>query len=53
MVYVEISAIILLTLLNGVLALSELAIVSARKSRLEHLSTGGNRGARAALKTSR
>ncbi|MFW6357858.1 MAG: hemolysin family protein [Chroococcales cyanobacterium] len=45
----EILIILLLIILNGVLAMSELAIVSARKVRLEQLRTQGNRGARAAL----
>ena len=38
-----------LILLNGVFAMSELAIVSARRLRLERLSENGSRGARAAL----
>jgi len=49
MIYLEIFAIILLTLLNGLLAMSELAIVSSRKSRLENLANQGSKGARAAL----
>jgi putative hemolysin len=49
MIYLELLAIILLTLLNGLLAMSELAIVSSRKSRLEHLARHGNKGARSAL----
>jgi putative hemolysin len=35
--------------LNGVFAMSELAIVSARKARLEAMAKAGRRGARAAL----
>jgi len=35
--------------LNGVLAMSELAIVSARKARLEAMARNGKRGARTAL----
>lgn len=38
-----------LILLNGVFAMSELAIVSSKRIRLEKLSANGNRGARAAL----
>jgi len=39
-----------LTLLNGVFALSEMAVVSARKARLQHLADDGKRGARVALR---
>lgn len=46
----EIGIIFALILVNGFFAGSELAIVSARKSRLQALATRGNRGARAALK---
>ena len=46
----EIGIIFTLILVNGFFAGSELAIVSARKSRLQALATRGNRGARAALK---
>ena len=46
----EIGFIFALILVNGFFAGSELAIVSARKSRLQALATRGNRGARAALK---
>lgn len=49
MLYLELFAILALTLINGLLAMSELAIVSSRKSRLDHLSHEGNRGAHAAL----
>lgn len=38
-----------LILLNGVFAMSELAVVSAKRMRLEKLSENGSRGARAAL----
>lgn len=41
--------VLLLICLNGLLAMSELAIVSSRRVRLEHLAARGNRGARAAL----
>jgi putative hemolysin len=42
--------VLLLIVLNGVLAMSELAIVSSRRTRLEHLAARGNRGAKAALR---
>ena len=38
-----------LTLLNGVFAMSELALASSRKSRLIAMSEGGDKGAEAAL----
>lgn len=41
-----------LILLNGVFAMSELALVSARRLRLERLAENGSRGARAALQLS-
>src|SRR5512139_794189 len=44
------SLIILLLLLgNGVFSMSEMAVVSARKSRLRVLAAGGDAGARVAL----
>lgn len=48
-VAIEILFIILLITGNGVLAMSELAVISARKSRLHHLAEQGNAGAQAAL----
>jgi putative hemolysin len=45
----ELLILFLLTVVNGVLALSELAVVSARKLRLEHMAEAGDTGARAAL----
>lgn len=45
----EILVIFLLLLANGMFAMSEIAIVSARKTRLQQLAEEGNRGARAAL----
>jgi putative hemolysin len=45
----EILVILVLIVLNGVFALSEIAIVSARKIRLEQLSEQGDKRARAAL----
>lgn len=50
MVFLEISIVLLLTLFNGALAMSELAMVSARRGRLKHMAAEGNRGAAAALK---
>ena len=49
MVAVEIAVVVVLVLVNGVLALSELAVISARRSRLQMLADGGNAGAAAAL----
>jgi putative hemolysin len=45
----EIAIILLLVLVNGLLALSELAVVSSRKGRLRALARRGVRGAAAAL----
>ena len=45
----EIGIIILLVLLNGVFAMSELAIVSSRRARLSAMERAGSTGARAAL----
>ena len=45
----EILLIVLLALFNGVLAMSEIALVSARKVRLRQLAESGDKGARAAL----
>ncbi|MCQ3931539.1 MAG: hypothetical protein DPW16_13860 [Chloroflexi bacterium] len=45
----EILIILLLILGNGVLAMSEAAIISARKARLERLSDEGHAGAKSAL----
>ena len=46
----EIVVIIALTLLNGVFAMSELAVVSSRKARLQGMADQGVRGARAAMR---
>ena len=46
----EISIIALLVLLNGFFAMSEMAMVSARRARLQQMALEGSRGARAALK---
>jgi len=45
----EIVLVLLLIVLNGVLAMSELAIVSSRRSRLEAMAQAGKRGAQTAL----
>ena len=45
----EILAVLALTLINGTLAMSELAVVSSRPARLKVLAEGGHRGARTAL----
>ncbi|MCL2655140.1 MAG: hemolysin family protein [Coriobacteriia bacterium] len=46
----EILLIIVLVLINGYFAAAEIALISARKSRLQQLSEEGKRGAAAALK---
>lgn len=45
----EVLLIVLLALFNGVLAMSEIALVSARKVRLRQRAESGDKGARAAL----
>jgi putative hemolysin len=47
---VEIAIVILLTLINGLLAMSELAIVSARTARLQILADKGSKGAATAIR---
>lgn len=47
--YLEIAIVLLLTVFNGILAMSELAIVSARPARLKAMAQGGSRGAATAL----
>jgi putative hemolysin len=46
----ELAIIVALALLNGVLAMSEMAMVSARKIRLQQLASQGSSGAKTALK---
>jgi len=46
---IEALVVLVLIVLNGVLAMSELAIVSSRKARLGAMAESGSRGARAAL----
>ena len=48
-VWFEIFVVILLILLNGFFAMSELAIVSARRARLKPLADAGHKGARKAI----
>ena len=43
----EIAIVLLLTLINGVLAMSEMAVVSSRQARLEALAKRASAGARA------
>lgn len=45
----EVVIILLLLVLNGVFSMSEMAMVAARKVRLEHLAEEGDKGARVAL----
>jgi putative hemolysin len=47
--WIDVAIILALVALNGVFAMSELAIVSARRARLEAMAKGGSRGAGAAL----
>lgn len=49
MILTEIIIILLLFLVNGVFAMTELAMMSARKLRLRQLAAAGNRNARVAL----
>lgn len=48
----EILIIVLLILCNGLLSMSEIALVSARKVKLENSARKGNKAARSALKLS-
>ncbi len=45
----EIIIILALILLNGIFAMVEIAVISARKSRLQHLANEGNKNAQAVL----
>jgi putative hemolysin len=49
MILVALAVVFLLVLLNGVFAMSELAVVSARKARLQGFAERGDRGAKLAL----
>lgn len=48
--WAEVSIVILLILLNGLFAMAEIAVVSARKARLQQLANEGSAKAKAALK---
>lgn len=48
----DIVLLVLLILLNGILAMSEIAVVSSRKSRLQKLADDGSPGAQSALELS-
>lgn len=48
--FLEIAIVVALTLVNGVLAMSELAIVSSRPARLKLMADTGSRGARMAMR---
>jgi putative hemolysin len=48
----DVVLLVLLVLLNGILAMSEIAVVSSRKSRLQKLSDDGSPGAETALELS-
>ena len=50
MLAAQIAVLFALTLLNGVFAMSELAVVSSRKARLQTLADTGSAGARTALR---
>lgn len=49
MIWFEVAVVLVLILVNGYLALSELAVVSARKQRLQVMADEGSTGAAAAL----
>lgn len=50
--YLEIAIVLVLTVVNGVLAMSELAVVSSRPARLKVLAEQGLSGARTAIRLS-
>lgn len=50
MLFIEIFTILLLTLVNGILSMSELAVVSSRTARLKVLAAKGNQGAAVAMR---
>ncbi len=45
----DVLLIVFLTLINGVFAMSEMALASSRKARLAAMEEGGDKGATAAL----
>ena len=52
MLLIAIVVVLLLVVLNGLFAMTELAVVSSRRSKLQSRAERGDRGARAALKLS-
>jgi putative hemolysin len=50
MLYLELLVLLILTLFNGLLAMSELSVVSSRKARIKHLAHLGDRNIRAVLR---
>ena len=52
MLLIAIVVVLLLVVLNGLFAMTELAVVSSRKSKLQSRAEKGDRGARKALKLS-
>jgi putative hemolysin len=53
MLWLQIAVVFLLILLNGFFAMAEMAVVSARKARLQHAAELGRDGARVALELKR
>ena len=49
MLILQLSVVLILILVNGFFAMAEIALVSARKARLQSLAEGGSANARAAL----
>ena len=49
MIFIDLLVVLFLTILNGFFAMSELAVVNARRARLQVLADDGSRGAKAAL----
>jgi putative hemolysin len=49
MLYLELAIVLILVLINGLLAMAELAVVSARRARLQAMIDRGVVGARRAL----
>ncbi|HTO28466.1 MAG TPA: CNNM domain-containing protein, partial [Devosia sp.] len=47
--FAEILIVVVLTIVNGLLAMSELAVVSARPARLRNMADQGNKGAATAI----
>jgi len=50
MVLLELLIVVALILINATMAMSEMAVVSSRKARLQQFASSGSRGAKAALK---